>query len=94
VGYGVTFSVLTIRPQIGFGNFHHSASATTGNQTADASESNFYVEPGVTALIGLGIWYVGADANVLVVPGVGSGSGGDSTTWTSFTMHGQFGFKI
>ena len=96
-GYGFTFSILTIRPQIGFGSisFSGSSSGTVAGVTVngDSSDSHFYVEPGVTGLIGLGLWYVGADANVLVIPGVDQGNG-NSKTFTSFTMHGQFGFKI
>jgi hypothetical protein len=91
VGYGFSLSVLTIRPQIGIGNLTltESGSATgffSGN--ASSSDSNLYLEPGVTALISLGGWFVGADANLLFLPGA------DYNTTTAFTLHGQIGIKL
>ena len=98
LGYGFTFSILTIRPQVGLGTINFSGSSTTtiGGRTVDTDvpgKGYFYLEPGVTGMIGLGLWFVAADANVLLIPSVDQGNG-DSKTFTSFTMHGQFGFKI
>jgi hypothetical protein len=95
-GYGFTLAdVLTIRPQIGVGN----ATFTTSVSNVSASASNLYLEPGVTGLIGLGMWFIGADANLLVIPGVSQAStpangNSSSTTYTSFTLHGQVGIKF
>ena len=46
----------------------------------------FYVEPGVTAIVALAIFYVGADINLLILPG--------GTTYASLTAHGQLGLKF
>jgi hypothetical protein len=97
-GYGFTLAdVLTIRPQVGVGNATFSASFS-GN-SASTSASNLYLEPGVTGLIALGQWFVGADANLLVIPGVNSVSTSanastSSSTYSSFTVHGQVGIRF
>jgi hypothetical protein len=92
-GYGFTLlDMLTIRPQVGVGNFTLSYSFN-GNSS---DSSNLYVEPGVTAFVtvpGLG-WFVGADANLLVLPGIKDGTNGQSQTDTAFTIHGQIGYKF
>jgi hypothetical protein len=83
LGYSITgIPVVTLRPQIGIGN----ASFSFG----DASQSHLYVEPGLLALIRIGIVYVGADANILVIPSVDQGAN-DTKTYTSLTVHGQIG---
>ncbi len=96
-GYGFTLiDILTIRPQVGVGNATFSTSysgPTVGGANIGGSASNLYLEPGVTGLIALGQWFVGADANFLVLPGVSQGTG-SSTTETSFTLHGQVGIKF
>jgi hypothetical protein len=51
------------------------------------STSNLYIEPGVTGLVGLGLWYVGADANILFFPGLDNSK-------ASVTIHGQIGIKF
>ncbi|HTQ44405.1 MAG TPA: hypothetical protein VMI75_16705 [Polyangiaceae bacterium] len=79
-GWGLKLlEILTIRPQVGLGNATFSA----GN----ASNSNLYVEPGVTGLVSLGMLFVGADANVLVFPGLANSN-------AAFTLHGQVGLKF
>ncbi|HTB74442.1 MAG TPA: hypothetical protein VK762_14420, partial [Polyangiaceae bacterium] len=58
------------------------------NATANGtSTSNLYIEPGVTALISLGGWFVGADANLLFFPGLDDSK-------VAFSLHGQIGFKF
>jgi hypothetical protein len=85
-GYSITgIPHLTLRPQLGVGN----ASFSFG----DASQSHLYLEPGLVALITLGLLYVGADANLLAVPGVDQGNN-DTKTYTSFTIHGQIGIQF
>lgn len=71
--------ILTIRPQVGLGNANFSIGGL--------SDSNLYVEPGVTGLITLGMLFVGADANVLVFPGLANSN-------AAFTLHGQVGLKF
>ena len=91
-GYGFTLiDILTIRPQLGIGNASFSGSVSgsgifAGN-LANSSGSNLYLEPGVTGLVSLGGWYVGADINLLFFPGM------DNST-TSFSFHGQIGLKF
>jgi hypothetical protein len=95
-GYGFTLiDILTIRPQIGIGNATFSSSvsgsgssgATSVDFSGGGSKSNLYLEPGVTALISLGGFFVGADANLLVFPGLDNSK-------VAFTLHGQVGFKF
>lgn len=85
-GYDITgIPHLTLRPQLGVGN----ASFSFG----DASQSHLYLEPGLTALISLGLVYVGADANLIAVPSVDQGNN-DTKTYTAFTIHGQIGLRF
>jgi hypothetical protein len=90
VGYGFSIPLLTIRPQVGIGNVGFTTSIDNLGST---SSSYLYVEPGVTALIGLGLIYVGADANYMLVPGVSQGDG-TSKTEGALTIHGQVGIKL
>jgi hypothetical protein len=92
LGYGVTLlDLLTIRPQIGFGNATFSLGGSAAGAVTAAggsnSNSNLYLEPGVTGLIGLGLWYVGADANILFFPGLDNSK-------AALSIHGQIGVKF
>jgi hypothetical protein len=89
LGYNFKVAIVTIRPLLGIGNF----TVTTSGGGLSNDSSNLYLEPGVTGLVSLGLLYVGADANLLVLPGV-SQSGGSSTTETAFTLHGQVGLRF
>ncbi|MEO8878687.1 MAG: hypothetical protein ABI461_24065 [Polyangiaceae bacterium] len=88
-GYGFHFSVLTIRPQLGLGN----ASFNTSSGNFSNSDSHIYLEPGVTGIVTLGLLYLGADANLLVIPGVDQG-GGDSKTFASLAINGEVGVRF
>lgn len=84
LGYGIKIlDLLTIRPQVGIGNATFSASA----DGVSTSTSNWYLEPGVTGLIGLGLLFVGADANALFFPGL-------NNSQAAFSIHGQIGVKF
>jgi len=92
-GYGLTLlDILTIRPQVGIGNATFS---TTGNvsgsiangSVSGGSDNELYIEPGVTGLVSLGGWFVGADANLLFFPSLDNSK-------VAFTLHGQIGFKF
>jgi hypothetical protein len=90
LGYNFKIALLTIRPQLGIGNF----TVTSGvDGQGSSSHSNLYLEPGLTALVSLGLLYVGADANILVLPGVEQPTGGTGTN-TAFTLHGQVGVRF
>jgi hypothetical protein len=83
VGYNIGVPLLTLRPQLGIGKYTQSESLSG---TSD-STSNLYLEPGVTGLLSFGMWIVGADANVLFLPGL-------SGSQPAFTAHGQVGIKF
>ncbi|HEY5242199.1 MAG TPA: hypothetical protein VIJ22_12060 [Polyangiaceae bacterium] len=86
LGYNFKVAILTIRPLLGLGNF------TVTSNPGGNSASNLYLEPGVTALVSLGTVFVGADANLLVLPGISTPTG--SQTETAFTLHGQIGLRF
>ena len=95
-GFGLTLLALTIRPQVGLGNI--SFSSSVDGSGLSVSNSNIYVEPGVTGLISLGgTFFIGIDLNALIIPGVSSPTLVDpnaSSTYTAFTAHGQLGVKF
>jgi hypothetical protein len=96
-GYGFTLlDILTIRPQVGVGNATFSSSASGAGavdfNAGGYSKSNLYIEPGVTGLVSLGGFFVGADANLLWFPGL-DWAPNDSAK-LSFSLHGQVGFKF
>ena len=82
-GYNFTFSRVTIRPQLGFGDFRLS-SAYGDPAPGNVSDvlNYFYLEPGVVGLVSLGVLFVGADVDALFFP-----------TWpnAALTVHGQIG---
>jgi hypothetical protein len=87
-GYDIRVSILTLRPQIGIGNYTLSQSWTlaASNVTVSSNQNNLYVEPGVTALLSFGKLIVGADANVLFgLPG---------SAGAAFTADGQVGVRF
>ena len=86
LGYNFKVAILTIRPLLGIGNF-------TVSSNVGGSASKLYLEPGLTGLVSFGTLFVGADANLLVLPGIHD-SGGNQTTETAFTLHGQVGVRF
>jgi hypothetical protein len=98
-GYGVTLvDILTIRAQLGVGNItissNHSGSVGSVTASAPSSLNNLYLEPGLTGLLGFGTYFVGVDANLLILPSIAQQNGGGSSTETCFTLHGQIGVKF
>ncbi len=73
---------MTIRPQLGLGNFRLSSAYGNPPPAPGATSNYFYLEPGVVWLVSLGVLFVGADAGLLLVP-----TGQD----TALTAHGQIG---
>jgi hypothetical protein len=90
LGYSFKLAILTIRPLLGIGNATISTSPSGGSST---SNSGLYLEPGLTALISLGMYFIGADANALILTGVKQIDGSTGTN-TAFTAHGQIGVKF
>jgi hypothetical protein len=90
LGYTISaIPLVDIRPQIGLG----SASFSASSNGTSSSTSKFYLEPGLTVIVPLGLLFVGADANALIVPGVDTPAG-TSKSYTSFTLHGQLGIRL
>lgn len=83
-GYTFNLAFLELRPQVGVG--FYNGNFTPGN-TSTGDGKNLYVEPGVTGIIPIGIWFFGADANLFLLPGQTSSKAG-------FTFHGQVGLKL
>jgi hypothetical protein len=92
VGYNIGVPLLTLRPQLGVGNYTVSG-GFNGNAAGallpqqNFTKSNLYLEPGVTGLLSFGMLIVGADANVLFLPGLNGSQ-------PAFTAHGQVGIKF
>lgn len=80
-GYNFKFSQITIRPQLGLGNF--ALWGAVGDPRA--TTNYFYAEPGVAWLVSLGKVIVGVDAAALVLLARGGGGG------LGVTAHGQIG---
>jgi hypothetical protein len=67
-GYNFRFSAVTIRPQLGLGNFRLSSSYGNPPPGSGTSSNYFYLEPGVAWLVSLGMVFVGVDAAALFLP--------------------------
>jgi len=64
-------------------------------QPAVSDVHNLYVEPGVAALLGFGLWFVGADVDVFLTPGLsGVQVGGAGDSKAAFMANGQVGVKF
>lgn len=96
--------IVTFRPHLGLGIATFPTSVSCGgcgssfgatNSPApdvDTPPNNLYLEPGFTGLVALGAWFVGADANMLVLPGLQAENGGGVTP--AVTLHVQGGVKF
>jgi hypothetical protein len=93
-GYGSKLGPLTLRGTVGIGNIGTNVSVSgsvAGIPLSGGGTNNgLYIEPGVTGLVGLGIWFLGADANALILPSYAGGSSLEA----AFTLHGQVGVKF
>jgi hypothetical protein len=78
-GYNFKFSLVTIRPQLGLGNFRLSSGYGDPTPGPSAISNSFYFEPGVVALVSLGVLFVGAEVGALMGPDY------------ALTVHGQLG---
>jgi hypothetical protein len=83
-GYNFNILILTLRPTIEVGNYtiHTSVEGFPSQNT-----NNIYIEPGVTALLGFGMWFIGADADLFLTPGLQDSKLG-------FMLNGQVGLKF
>lgn len=100
VGYNFGIPFITIRPQVGFGNLTISAGSGTvdGVPVPSQSYNSFWLEPGVVGIITLGIYFIGADINALMVTSYPTGVNSEGGTTTGFkaamTAHGQVGLTF
>lgn len=80
-GYGIKLlDLLVIRPQVGFGD-------ATLYPNGESSSTFWYLEPGVTVLVDLGLLFVGADANMVMFPNT-------NYSQAAFTFDAQVGVKF
>jgi hypothetical protein len=85
MGYGIKLvDLLTLRPQVGFGDATFSISGVSQSTTY------WYLEPGVVGLVDLGLLFVGADVNMLLIPSLY----GTQAAQAAFTFHAQAGVKF
>jgi hypothetical protein len=83
-GYSLKIFLVTLRPTVQVGNYTiHTSVSGFGSQDVH----NIYIEPGVTGLLGFGLWFVGADANVFLTPGLDGSK-------AAFMANGQIGVKF
>lgn len=87
LGYNIGIPLITLRPQLGIGNYSGNGSGSGPGFSIPGSTNNLYLEPGVTGILSLGMWFVGADANLLFLPGL-------ADSQAAFTAHGQGGIKF
>jgi hypothetical protein len=97
-GYGSKMGPLTLRAQLGVGNYAESVdvSVTAPGSPAVPStgtRNSLYLEPGLMAMLALGSFLIGADANILILPGR-TELDGTSSFDAGFTVHGQLGVKF
>lgn len=98
-GYGFKIvRVFTIRPQVGLGNFTLSY-AETSPETFEfhgisGNINNLYLQPGMTALVFLGMLSLGVDVNALVLPSIKEPAASSATTDVAFTTHVQVGLRF
>jgi len=89
-GYNFNVSLLTIRPELGVGNYTLTASSPG---TTTSSSSNLYLEAGVVGLLSFGRWLVGADAGTFLLPGWSNSHPGGSSS-LALTANGEVGIKF
>jgi len=86
-GYNIGIPLITLRPQLGIGTYNGNGSGSGPNFGVPGAGGSLYIEPGVTGILSLGMWFVGADANLLFLPGL-------DNSQAAFTAHGQGGIKF
>jgi hypothetical protein len=110
VGYSFRLPPVTIRPVVGVGNFTESVSglplpsgpvgSAVSPNSSNQSYSTLYIQPGITGLVSLGTFYVGADANVLLLtsfpmePNSAGSEGARDALAIALTVHAQVGLRF
>jgi hypothetical protein len=108
-GSNIRLGPLAIRPQLGAGladlagnpegshPFTSTGLASSGDfdQTTTTHRRYIYIEPGIAAIITLGTYFIGADANLLIIPSVTDNDPSIAqSTYLAVTLHGQAGFSF
>ena len=91
-GYGIKLlDLLTIRGVLGIGNYQLSYTGI-----GSVNPSNFYLQPSLVALLGIGSFYIGGDIGALILPGMSDPNNPNaSSTWaTAMTADGQLGVRF
>ena len=91
-GYALPIPFVKIRPQIGIGN-----STLACSSGCSISENSVYLEPGVLVMVPLGMAFVGADVNALVLPSYATPNvdgPNPSKAYASLSVHGQVGIRF
>jgi hypothetical protein len=99
-------SSLTLRPRVGVGDAAvyytdpslaadvvTSASGGTSAASDTLTVNNLYLQPALTAMLDAGGHFMAADASMIVLPGIAYG-GADATTWLSYGLQGELGFRF
>jgi hypothetical protein len=98
-GYGSKMGPLTVRAQVGVGDYAETVDFTLAPGAPAAVGANggthnsLYLEPGLLAMLALGSFLIGADANILMVTNRAEADGSSSFD-VGFTVHGQLGWKF
>ena len=100
LGYGYRLGRVTLRPQVGVGDLEIHQTVSPGGRNIAPGTDDLYFEPGLVVLVALGFVYVGADANLMLLP-FGPSNAFDSATGKPatavdpvFTAHGQVGVRF
>jgi hypothetical protein len=100
-GYTLKVGPVLLRPQVGVGDgsFSQTASDGVNNPPISTLVGNVYLEPGVVVMIPIGSFFVGADANALILPAFSlansDGMGSEpAKTYLSFSAHAQVGVRF
>jgi len=59
---------VTLRPQVGVGDLEIHQTVSPGGRNIAPGTDYLYFEPGLVVLVALGFVYVGADANLMLLP--------------------------
>ena len=70
-----------------------SASGHSSSSSDTLTVHNVFVQPGVTLELSAGAWVLALDGSSLVLPGIAYG-GADPTTWISYGVELQSGFRF
>ena len=101
--------LFTLRPLVGIGDaaISHTdpslskvdvvttASGSSSSRTSDTiTVNNVYLRPGITAMLASSTNFIAIHGSVLMVPGISYGGSSEPTTWFSYGLQGELGFRF